>query len=57
MAKTRMLADIKTKEVSFVDKPANKRAFLFYKRKGKDVLQKAKNIKINIEISGGIKHQ
>jgi len=54
MEKSRKMKDIALKEVSLVDKPANKRSFLLFKQDGKsesqdDSLLKAKK-KINIEI-------
>jgi hypothetical protein len=53
--KPRELKDIKLKEVSFVDKPANQRSFLFFKREHERIvklLEKAKKIKIEIESDG-----
>lgn len=49
------LRDIKTNEVSVVDKPANKLPFVFFKREdgqGVDLLKKKKKIKIEIESDG-----
>jgi len=53
MKKSRKMKDITTKEMSLVDRPANKRPFLLFKQEGKsidDSLLKAKK-KINIEIA------
>jgi len=49
------LKDIKTTEVSMVDKPANKLPFLFFKQEdgqGINLLSKKKKIKIEIESNG-----
>lgn len=58
MAKPKNLKDIKIKEVSLVDLPANKRAFLFFKRKddsGQSQFVKAKKkITIAIESNGTV---
>lgn len=59
MAKRRgNMKDIKIKEVSLVDLPANKLSFLFFKRDGDqpgESLDKAKKIKIAIESNGTAK--
>lgn len=57
MAKTKhgQLKDIKVKEVSMVDLPANKLPFLFFKREGVGQMQRTKakkKIKIEIESNG-----
>lgn len=57
MAKRGRLKDIRTVEVSVVDKPANKLSFVFFKREdGQDVdlLEKKKKIKIEIESNGTV---
>lgn len=55
MAKPKNLSNIKIKEVSMVDLPANKQPFVFFKRQGEqseDSLNKQKKIKIVIESNG-----
>jgi len=55
MAKPKNLSDIKVKEVSLVDMPANKESFLFFKRENAKQIQLAKakkKIKIVIESNG-----
>lgn len=51
---TQKLRDIKLREISFVDRPANKQDFVFFKRQGEPVnsLTKKKKIKIEIESNG-----
>jgi len=48
------LKDIKLHEISYVDRPANKKQFVFFKREGEvvDSLTKKKKIKIEIESNG-----
>ncbi len=55
--KSRKLSGIKINEISLVDLPANKQSFLFFKRDGseeKDLVEKAKKIKIGIESDGTV---
>lgn len=57
MAKPKNLSNIKIKEVSMVDLPANKQPFVFFKRKGAEHSQFAiakKKIKIEIESNGTV---
>lgn len=48
------LKDIKLHEISYVDKPANRKQFVFFKRQGEpvDSLAKKRKIKIEIESNG-----
>ena len=54
--KSRSMKDITLQEISYVDKPANKRGFLLFKRDGKSsgdsFLKAKKKIKIEIESDG-----